>query len=52
LLAEIRARKPTEVVIWYNIAGEECGVRTSKLTDRTKTVGALAVAAIDVWDAE
>ena len=50
ILAEIRALKPTEVVIWYSNAGENCGVRTSDLTDRTKVAGALTVAAMDVWN--
>lgn len=49
-LAEVRSFKPTEVVIWYSIAGKECGVISTAVTDRTKTVGALQAAAMDVWN--
>ena len=49
-LAEIRLLKPTEVVIWYSIAGKTCGVRSTVITDRTKTVGALTAAAMDIWN--
>ena len=49
-LAEVRSLKPTEVVIWYSIAGKECGVISTAVTDRTKTVGALTAAAMDVWN--
>ena len=49
-LAEVRSFKPTEIVIWYNIAGKECGVISTAVTDRTKTVGALTAAAMDVWN--
>ena len=50
-LAEVRSLKPTEIVIWYNVAGKECGIISTAGTDRTKTVGALHAAAMDVWNA-
>lgn len=51
ILAEIRAEKPVEVVIWYSVADRSCGVRSSPVMDRTKVVGALTASAIDVWNA-
>ena len=49
-LAEVRSFKPTEVVIWYSIAGKECGVISTAVTDRTKAIGALTAAAMDIWN--
>ncbi len=49
-LAEVQSLRPTEVVIWYSIAGKECGVISTAVTDRTKIVGALQAAAMDIWN--
>lgn len=49
VLAEARSMKPTQVVVWYAVAGEETGVLISEGTDRVKATGALTAAAIDVW---
>ena len=51
VLAEVRSKRPTQVVVWYAVAGDETGVIISEGTDRVKAVGALAVSAIDVWNA-
>lgn len=51
VLAEVRAKQPTQVVIWYSCPGfpGETGVEISEGTERVKAVGALTAMAHDVW---
>lgn len=50
VLAEARALKPTQVVVWYGGADGQTGVLISEGTDRVKAIGGLTVAAYDVWN--
>lgn len=49
VLADVRAKKATQVVVWYVIDSTETGVIISEGTDRVKAVGALTSAAIETW---
>jgi hypothetical protein len=50
-LAKVRSLKPNEVVIWYSCSGQKTGVSVSEGVERVKAVGALTIAAKEVWDA-
>ena len=50
LLADVRSKKATQVVVWYAVGGDETGVLISDGTDRVKAVGGLTSAAMDVWN--
>lgn len=52
ILDEAKAKQPTQVVVWYEVAGGETGVLFSGGPSRVKTVGALHCAAYNVWEAE
>jgi hypothetical protein len=43
--------EPSQVVIWYQSPEHGTGVEISEGTERVKTVGALHVAAQELWDA-
>ena len=49
-LAEVRKLKPTQVVVWYQSEDGQTGVALSEGTERTKAVGGLSAAAMDVWN--
>ena len=52
VLADVRGKKATQVVVWYAVAGKETGVVISEGTDRVKAIGGLTAAAMDVWSEE
>lgn len=51
ILASARARKPLQAVVWLSCEDGTTEVMISNGTDRTKAVGALTVAAYEMWNA-
>lgn len=52
VLASVRAKKPTQVVIWYATESGHVGVEISEGTERTKVIGALTIAAQELWSGD